>query len=263
MTFGEVWFDAPNNGESCDIIHYRQAFAPVPNARCSPKHTYEVDLTSEPEEIFSRVQADSRTKIRRAEKDGAVYQPIPPEQVVSCIPDMCESFDQMAHVKGLSPIDRAYVVACHEAGCLDISRVVLPSGEVAVWHSHIICQGRATLFTSVSHFRDQADPSQRNAVGRANRFAHWRDMCRFRSMGLVAYDFGGWYVGSSDEDLLKVNRFKREFGGSIVKRYNCTMARTVRGGVYLVVRSVADRAIGTPNGKKWLRRLAGLARGRR
>jgi hypothetical protein len=70
-------------------------------------------------------------------------------------------------------------------------------------------------------------------IGRANRLHHWSDMLRFRGEGFGIYDFGGWYAGTQDETLLRINRFKERFGGELVVQYNCDQAITWKGALGL------------------------------
>ena len=81
-------------------------------------------------------------------------------------------------------------------------------------------EGRARLFQSASSFRELDSSSMRSLTGRANRFQHWHDMLRFKEGGVVSYDFGGWYEGREDQERLRINSFKEEFGGQVVKAFN-------------------------------------------
>jgi hypothetical protein len=59
---------------------------------------------------------------------------------------------------------------------------------------------------------------------------------RFLTRGeiwLEAFDFGGWYRGTTDQALLKINEFKRGFGGQVVREYDCEQILTLKGWVVL------------------------------
>jgi hypothetical protein len=64
-------------------------------------------------------------------------------------------------------------------------------------------------------------------------------MLRFRDEGLTIYDFGGWYPGKEDIELLRINRFKEGFGGRLACEYNGDLALTWRGDMALRLRPVA------------------------
>ena len=105
-----------------------------------------------------------------------------------------------------------------------------------VWHAYLRSNHRATLLYSASLFRKFDSSALRNKMGRANRFQHWQDIQRFKAEGVSVYDFGGWYEGNRDQERLRINRFKEEFGGEIVKNYICERALTVKAKVFLRVR---------------------------
>ena len=62
-------------------------------------------------------------------------------------------------------------------------------------------------------------------------------MVRFKSAGISTYDFGGWYEGTTDHERLRINKFKEQFGGEIVKNYICEQALTLKGALFLRIRS--------------------------
>jgi hypothetical protein len=64
------------------------------------------------------------------------------------------------------------------------------------------------------------------------------DIQRFQKNSTCRYDFGGWYSGTSDEKLLRVNAFKEKFGGVKTKRFHSTLAISVKGKLYLKARSL-------------------------
>jgi lipid II:glycine glycyltransferase (peptidoglycan interpeptide bridge formation enzyme) len=68
-----------------------------------------------------------------------------------------------------------------------------------------------------------------------NRCLHWNDMRWFKREGIPTYDLGGWYNGIQDEEKLRINKFKEEFGGTIVKNYNCVQGVTLKGKVALLI----------------------------
>jgi hypothetical protein len=66
-------------------------------------------------------------------------------------------------------------------------------------------------------------------ISKANRLHHWLDVLRFRDEGFAIYDFGGWYAGRENEELLRINRFKESFGGVLVPQYNCDQGLSWKG----------------------------------
>jgi hypothetical protein len=58
-------------------------------------------------------------------------------------------------------------------------------------------------------------------------------MLRFREKGVLVFDFGGYYTGDQDEEKLRINGFKDEFGGVVINEFNCEQPITVKGKLAL------------------------------
>jgi hypothetical protein len=233
---GEVWFDEDPRDSRVDVVRYVQRTEPVNGARCEDFHTMLVDLTLDADTIMGRIAQNTRYKIRRAgEKDG-----------VSCVAwhldsrnhvgRFCDYYDAFAAQKGRPSVDRHYVERLAEAGVLDLSCAVDQAGTELVWHAYYRTESRARLLYSCSQFRSADDSGARNMIGRANRFHHCEDILRFKREGVSVYDLGGWYTGTEDEERLGINRFKEEFGGEIVRNYNCEKVVSVRGWMFSAAR---------------------------
>jgi hypothetical protein len=111
---------------------------------------------------------------------------------------------------------------------------------VLVWHAYHRGRERVRLLHSVSLYRTTEDSARRNLVGRANRYHHWQDICRFRADAIALYDFGGWYEGARDREKVRINAFKEEFGGIIVPTFSCQLAITVKGQVVVALHRTVD-----------------------
>lgn len=120
-------------------------------------------------------------------------------------------------------------------GTVRFSRA-LYRGATVVWHVHAVTQEKATLLYSASQFRQLDVNEARAVIGRANRLLHWRDMLFFKAEGKSVYDFGGWYVGTENVELLRINRFKEGFGGVRTDQFNGFIALSWRGWLYLKLR---------------------------
>src|SRR2546421_491953 len=137
--------------------------------------------------------------------------------------------DAFAASKGVPPIRRSQLDAMASAGKLVISAAVGGEGDVLAMHAYFFEKDRARLTHSASLFRLQADSAQRNRIGRVNRLLHWDDIMQFRELGSSMYDMGGWYTGNRNQALLRINSFKREFGGSVVNEWDVFRAGSIRG----------------------------------
>jgi hypothetical protein len=76
-------------------------------------------------------------------------------------------------------------------------------------------------------------------VGRANRYHHWQDIVKFKNLGIATYDLGGWYADTTDPAKININKFKEEFGGELVKHFNCRHGITTKGKLFLLLRKIA------------------------
>jgi hypothetical protein len=62
------------------------------------------------------------------------------------------------------------------------------------------------------------------------------DLLECRKLGIERFDFGGWYNGTTDEKLLRINAFKEQFGGVKTRRYHSMLAASGKGRLYLKLR---------------------------
>jgi hypothetical protein len=238
VRIAEIWF---SEEASCaaDIARFMHVGRRVDMARCAPEYTMVLDLGVEVVALFAAMSPDTRTKVRRANREGAVANlwRNPDDKVVR---QFSAFYDQFARQKKLSPISGAGLRALRQSGLLAISNVIAASGETLVWHSYVCAGPRVRLLQSASLFRSLQGSGDRNTIGRANRFLHCRDMLAFKSAGVRIYDFGGWYAGHTDADLLRVNRFKEEFGGKVELGYQCERGLTLLGKCALIVKRIVS-----------------------
>jgi len=236
LTRSEVWFeDEPGDNLSADWILYNQRPTPVPGADCRYFHTYCIDLTQSCEQILGRFNEDTAYKIRRArDRDKIIC-----ECCDSSDPAVMDQFEAVynpfAALKGLLPLNRARVDSMVAAGALDLSVAKDSQGNALVYHANYRDQHRATELYLPSLYRKLSNSAARNMIGRANRYLIWSDMLRYKEQGLKYFDFGGWYPGTTDQALLKINEFKRGFGGEVMREYRCEKILTLKGWLVLQV----------------------------
>jgi len=236
LKVAELFFDEPAGRVAADIVRYHHRSTPVAGGRADQRHTLWIDLTAGPEAILADMNADTRRKIRGAAKDGARYEFQSSSEPV-WLEEFCLFYDRFARTKGLPPANRARLGAMVRQGALDLSRMVGRDGEVLVWHAHLLGGDRARLLHSASIFREM-DKDTANAIGRVNRLHHWMDIERFRNAGFTVYDFGGWYAGHDDVAKLRINDFKRGFGGEIATQYHADCAGSWKGAAVLGLRAL-------------------------
>jgi Acetyltransferase (GNAT) domain len=240
MRVAELWHTEQSALNGVDVVRRRAQSAPAPNSRCMPFLTIRNDLTVDAADVYARFHKSVRYKIRRCEaRDGldVAHWDDPTAEVVAEFVRFCHAFSRQ---KRLPPLNEAHLRAYLEADRLHISRVSRDDTAL-VWHAYVVGSSWVSLLTSASHYRLAADPEFRNLIGRGNRLLHWSDMQHFQRAGTNLYDWGGFYRGQTDADLLRINDFKRGFGGEIVTTYDCLDALTRRGRAFLGLRDVVRR----------------------
>ena len=67
-------------------------------------------------------------------------------------------------------------------------------------------------------------------------------MLRFKDQGVRYFDFGGWYPGTEDIQLLGANAFKKSLGGQVVREFECEQIITLKGWAMLTAARLIARA---------------------
>jgi hypothetical protein len=252
LTRAEVWFDdeTPKENARIDWILYRQRSGPVPGAKSRSFYTRLIDLSKSEEELASDLSEDTAYKIRRArDRDGIIC-----EWHDARDPAVIEGFEQMHRVftvkKGLPGLNRPLMQSLAAAGALDLSSAKDASGNTLVYHAYYRDCLWASQLESPSVYRTFSDSATRNFCGRANRYLTWQNILRYKAQGLKSFDFGGWYLGS-DPGLLNINEFKRGFGGSVARQYQCEQILTLKGRIVLRVAKLLGQANARQSGRRW------------
>jgi lipid II:glycine glycyltransferase (peptidoglycan interpeptide bridge formation enzyme) len=210
----ELWFDEPEPAEPCDVVVRYRAPSAGRAGHSEEFHSLQVDLTKAPDEIFSNFGRSTRTQIRRSiERDDIRFEFFE-HPTVDQMDEFREFYEAFARSRGVDGFHPARAQAHRASGRFYLSRVVDSEGTLT-WHAHVCGEDSVSLMFSASHFRS-GDDDFRNLVGRANRRLHWEEFQRFRGEGRRVYDFGGWYAGGTDGQLLSINRFKEGFNGKKV-----------------------------------------------
>jgi hypothetical protein len=245
LRLAEFFYDEREAETRVDIVRYRFRTRPAEGCTSSDFHTLVCDLSLDPDALLGRMNEQTRHQIRRAARDGFRCEayPRPDEWWVE---QFVAAYDGFARAKGLPPANRERLLGLRAHGALDLSRMVSAEGRVLVWHAHIRTAGWMRLLHSASQFRG-ADKAEASLIGRANRLLHWLDMERCRAEGLAVYDFGGWYAGQTDEDKLRINRFKEGFGGEVVRQFNADRPNTWKGAAALRIQDAIASLRGKEN----------------
>ena len=235
----ELFFDEDAVPGDVDVVEYFQWSEPLPHTRLSDFYTLHLDLTQASETLWAGISKNCRDKIRRAEgRDGLVEKHWSPAS--GALAEFIDAFDRFADSKGISPAPRERLRRLDDAGVLDVS-AALRDGKPLVWRCHMRAAGRARALHKASLYRDADDSAARTLMGRASRYLQWQDILYYQRLGMRLYDFGGWYHGHADADLLRINDFKAEFGGQVTREFHCARAASWRGRAVLSARALRRR----------------------
>ena len=243
ITVGESWFAVDPPTGKPDIIHYRSLSDPIEDSE--EFTTIRIDLNKPEEQLLSEMSKSTRHHIKKADEYGFRYELWYPD-VHARLDEFFEFHDASNTAKGLPRADRFAIRAHAACGVLDLSRVADRDGNPLVWHGHYRGRTHAQQTYTASVFRSRQESEFRTFLGRANRWGCWEDMKRFRREGILTYDFGGWYSGKTNEQLLAVNFFKEGFGGKLAMTYLCTRPATLLGRLYLWAADLRARSRGAP-----------------
>jgi lipid II:glycine glycyltransferase (peptidoglycan interpeptide bridge formation enzyme) len=201
-----------------------------------PVQTSAIDLTAPLEDISAPLSKNTRYKINRAEREGftprLVTNPTVEEGSL-----YAHYYDTFAKHKGLPPCNRAKLRALSSSAALLLSSISDGDGNLLAGHAYVKDDsvGRVRLLYSASHYRSSEDSSERNKIGRANRFLHWYEILTLKNLGFRLYDLGGIPLDSTDHEKNAIARFKLEFGGKLLVEYSGLFPTNLLGKVILPI----------------------------
>lgn len=229
----DLWFDEPRDDRGADLMVFYHWSEAVDPAAALEVHSLEIDLSEDPARIFGRFSDTTRNEINRAAKEGISFQlrADPPRETIE---EFFSFYRRFSADRGLGSADPVWMHDYAAQGALILSWACAPDGAPLVWHSYSRVAGWIRLLHSVSP--GESGPAQRKMTGWANRRLHWMDMLEARRLGIGRFDFGGWYSGSTDQKLLRINAFKEQFGGCKTRRYHSMLPVSAKGKLYLETR---------------------------
>ncbi|MYM41693.1 hypothetical protein [Duganella qianjiadongensis] len=236
LRMAELWLDSPIvRPKKCDVLTLQQYSQLPAGAISKPFSTLTINLLLSEEQLLEGLDRDTKYEVRRAASKDMVECIVETESSEEVCRAFHSFYEQFAIAKGLDRLPIEPLLARSRCGTLRFSRALL-DGSTLVWHVYVMGPTTACLLHSASLFRQLDDSKSRATIGRANRLLHWRDMLAFKAEGKSIYDFGGWYAGQDNPDLLRINRFKEGFGGQRTDQVNAALALSWRGWIYLKLR---------------------------
>jgi hypothetical protein len=233
VRIADLYFDEPMpSGLKADIVRFNQTPRPIAGAKCTPVATIVVDLSASEDELHAKLKSHTRWKIRRAQKDELTYE-FSSDGNPEAARRFADHLDRCTDLKDRNRVSRPRIAILSSQKVFDVSFVRDSAGEILCASSYLVTPFRMRGLWAGAIYRSTPDPTRRTIIGRANRLLYWRDMLRFKAAGIRVFDFGGYYVGSEDEEKLRINGFKEEFGGQVIHEFNCATAPTLKGRLAL------------------------------
>lgn len=172
-------------------------------------HTAVVDLSKSESEILEAISPKERYKIRRGEKDAFE---------IGIESDIEKFVDLQNHLASHKDMDTLTVEHLKAFGDLVITKISFQNQDL-IMHCHVLDYETKTVYHNFGASARLSYEFDKKTFGRANRLLYYKNYLRFKALGFLSYDFGGYALNSSDKELQNINAFKLSMGGQIVKRY--------------------------------------------
>jgi Acetyltransferase (GNAT) domain len=216
--------------ENLPMTHYvRIAFANFDQdrGRCIVRHnlalTLLIDLQRPLAAIYKNLIENARIRIHKAEKlgsrltvrrySGGADQDRLVDQFVALYNDFVRG--KRGHNTAIS--------AARQYGYFPKADLVMAylDGQPICGHLNLVDREIGIVRLQDSANRRFDDAATARLAGIVNVYLHWHEFERYREEGFAAYDFGS--LGQT-EDSVGVNRFKMQFGGTIIREHNYLLA---------------------------------------
>lgn len=231
---GEVWFDNEANGERVDWILYRNRSTPVPGARSRDFYNRLIDLSKTPEALLADMEPRTVAKIKTAEEEDKFtceWRIVPDAKGLDEIELMWNHSIEAKRRWG--NLNRDWLGKMIAARAFELTAARDASGALVVFGGLFRDKHRVQQLMSVSPPRSALIPAVRARTNRASCFLLWKTMLRLKEQGVRYFDFGGWYPGTEDIQLLGANAFKKSLGGQVVREFECEQIVTLKGWIML------------------------------
>jgi hypothetical protein len=216
--------------EHLPLTHYARvesANIDLDRGRCIVGHylslTLLINLQRPLDAIYKDLIDNARIRIHKAEKLGnrltvRCYSGGP--DVDRLVPQFVDLYNDFVRGKAsqTSPVSPAQEYSFFPHADLIMGYL---DGQPVCGHLNLIDRE-----TGIARLQDSAnkrfhDAATARLAGIVNVYLHWYELARYREEGLASYDFGS--IGQV-EDSIGVNRFKMQFGGTIIREHNYLLA---------------------------------------
>ena len=196
----------------------------------------DVDLIENPPTITKTI----KNEINRSMKEGVEVKLFDSKQLKSS-PEIIKEYAEMYHemykqkgIKAVLSFKDINALIDSEAYMMTVAYV---NGKASVYHTYVVDGENARLSTSCSDFRVQ-DKQIKNAIGRANKYLHWKDFELLQQRGVKVYDWGGI---SDFDNPNGIDVFKMSFGGERQEYYNIIVYNTFKSKLLRGIKRLIGR----------------------
>lgn len=217
-----------------------QIVEPSRHSRIRRNLTYVIDLSRSEEDIFRSYNDTARNEVRRAIRDGVIYE-------ASAAPSLNDIQEFLAAAEDLLILKRRPVWDFESLNTYrDLNELVLTKtkngeGKPQSYHVFIRRGPTARLINSVT-IRSNKAKAEQNFAGRAHRLNHWEDAKFLKSLGVTRLDLGGWgSVRDTDkpaEGQEHLMSFKEGLGAQIIPVYHQLIPVSLVGRVVMRVQDL-------------------------
>jgi len=244
---GEVWFDNLPTDKRVDWIFYRNRSKPIRGGRSRNFYNRLIDLSKTPDALLSDMEPKTVAKIQKADDDDKLtceWRLITNANELDEIELMWNQSIESKRRWG--KLDRNWLGEIVAARAFELAAAREPSGALVVFAGLFRDKHRAQQLMSVSPPRMALAPSVRAKTNRASCFLVWKTLLHLKQQGLRYFDFGGWYPGTDDIQLLGANAFKKGFGGQTVREFECEQIKTFKGWTLMTAARLIARVKESP-----------------
>lgn len=197
--FEEIWFSDKKKFRIYPIV-YKQFLGKEKGIFDEKFITLLIDLSKNEDEIFEKYDKDTKYEIRRAKKEGIIFEEFKDKNYFLNI------YNKMSENLQINKITKERLESFGEN--LIITRAIFDKYDI-IYHAYIYDEDRVRLLYSV---RNMTDKVENKIYGFANRFLHDEDIKFFKKNKKKFYDFGGIGNGKSKKTD-NIDKFKYSFGG--------------------------------------------------
>jgi len=238
-----VWF-ADGEIDDDGIIDYKEARIPI--GRSIPFLTLISDLNESEDEIKAHFSKGCRYEVNRAYRENVEFHILDSDEIDDeTLEAFLDFFEEFWESKNSSIGDRASLAKdlkkYRDCRAFSIGYAVV-KGEIAVYHTYIHDDDITRLLHSASLFRlkNDADDTNKNVIGMANRALHFEEMKYFKAKGISVYDWGG---AGKEEEVASITKFKEFFGGTPVTYYDCEQIKGTKAKLVSDLSSLKQRLL--------------------